>query len=224
MGMNVSYGVSGVNGVNNQPQKKANYGTKIGAGLGLAAGVARVFQTRGLVSDLSNQMLQAGLPKIITRVSTAVGVALALGLFTGAGALIGKGVQKLVNHFKKDEPKGVIPGKNPNPSNVKPDPALIEKYGANMKNVRTVTTKDKEEYVIVDGHPKEVYRKNPETGELEFKTSVCDGSWGPELSDEALIKSIKDTEKAIKDFEKNGKLAADVANSKVTDFSHIFQK
>lgn len=190
---NVGLGV-----VNSQPQKKSNIGTKIGAGLGLAAGVARVIQERGRINEIGDQLIRSGYPKGAATASKLLGIVGAVALMSGVGALIGKGIQKVVNHFQKDKPKGVIPGKNPNPANVKPDADLIEKYGANAKNIRTVTTKDKEEYVIINGHPKKIYKKNPETGELEYKNSVYDGSWGPELSDEDLIESVKNVEKIRK--------------------------
>ena len=42
-------------------------------------------------------------------------------------------------------------------------------------------------YVIMNGHPKKVYKKNSETGKLEFQYSVYDGSWGIEMSNEDII-------------------------------------
>ncbi len=183
-----------------QPQKKSNLGTKIGAGVGLATGIVRVIQTKDAIKAMGDRLIMSGYPKGVATASKTLGVVGAVALMAGVGALIGKGVQKVVNHFKKDKPKagGVIPGKNPNPVNVKPDAELIEKYGANNKNIRTVTTKDNEEYVIINGHPKKVYKKNPETGELEFKSAVYDGSWGPEMPDDELVETLKEQEKILK--------------------------
>ena len=196
----MSMTVGGVNsGVNNNPQKKSNIGTKIGAGIGLAVGAVRLYQTRNLINELGDQLILAGQSKAAANAAKGLGAFGAVALFVGVGALVGKGVQKLVNHFKKDkiEPKGVIPGENPNPQpKVEGNP--FEKYRADASKLgRTVKTKDKEEYVIFDGHPKKVFKKNPETGELEFKIEVYDGSWGKEASDEAIVELIKTFDKEL---------------------------
>lgn len=43
------------------------------------------------------------------------------------------------------------------------------------------------DFIVVNGHPKKVYKKNQETGKLDFQYSVYDGSWGNEMSNKDII-------------------------------------
>ena len=195
--MTMMVGFTGA-GTNNISEKKTNYGSKIGAGIGIATGIARTFVKRGIIKDLGGNLIISGHSPAVARSSQVLGIALGIGLLAGLGALIGKGVEKIVNIFKKDEPKGVIPGGNPKPTlKVEGDP--FEKYRKAPQSVgRKVMTKDGEEYVIHDGHPKTVYKKDKETGELILQSSVYDGSWGKEMSDEDLIVTIKQNQELEK--------------------------
>ena len=149
-------------------QNKRDLGAKIGAGAGLAAGIVRAYRSRDAVKSINNEVIYSGVSKSIAKFSNFIGITVFLAITTGVGALVGKVIEKAVNHFKKsksEQPK---------------DPFAP----------RTVMTKDKEEYVINPGHPKTIYKKNPKTGELEYVTQVYDGSWGKEASDEDLIKVL----------------------------------
>jgi len=48
-------------------------------------------------------------------------------------------------------------------------------------------SKQYSDIVIISGHPKKVYKRNRDTGKLEFQYSVYDGSWGREMSNEEII-------------------------------------
>lgn len=149
-------------------KKNSNLGTKVGAGVGLAAGVVNGYLRRNALDEYCKQMVESGASKNMAKFSKGFGLVAGIAIFTGLGALAGKGVQKLVEHFKKDEAKTPT------------DPLAP----------RTVKTKKDGEFVIQPGHPKTVYKKNPQTGELEFVTQVYDGSWGKEMSDKDLIKVL----------------------------------
>ena len=84
-------------------------------------------------------------------------------------------------NFTNSVPLGVSNGVNKTPQN-------IPQYVNNA--LPTVKGKDGEEYVVENGHPKTIYKKNPQTGKLEYVTQVYDGSWGRESSDEDLIRVL----------------------------------
>ena len=159
--------------------KKSNLGAKIGAvaGLTISSGtyyfaqknidkVVKKVVTKENLSKLQSKKISAVLKNTPTKAAALVGIVVA----TGIGALLGKGVQKLVNNFS-------------NHSKVYKDTGAIF-------CPKPIKGKDGMEYVVMGGHPKTVYRKNPETGKLELITQVYDGSWGKELSDKDLIKTI----------------------------------
>ncbi len=188
---------TGINGVN-EANKKSNTGAKIGAGVGFAVGAVRSYLKRDVINELGDSLILSGHSKTMANVSKGLGVVIGLGMLMGVGALVGKGVENLVNHFKKDKQKGVLPGGDPDKKPVvEGDP--FEKYRKAPQDLtRSVKTKDGEEYVIQDGHPKVVYKKDNKTGKLTYQSSVYDGSWGKEMSDEDLIASMKEVEKLVK--------------------------
>lgn len=192
--------MSMVSAVGNNPnysvKKNSNTGAKIGAGVGLAAGIARTFMKRDVINQLGDSLILRGYSKTVANSSKALGIALGVGLFVGAGALIGKGIQKLVNHFKGEK---------------KPEFQLV----------RTVT-KNGQEYVIEDGHPKTVYKKNPKTGELTQLGQVYDGSWGKEIDDDVLVDNVI---KMRNGYQKKGNDAPNIPEGmKVPSYDHIFNK
>ncbi|MBO6272417.1 hypothetical protein J6O48_06525 [bacterium] len=154
----------------NTTNSKNNYstGAKIGAGVGLAAGLARTYAIKDLIKQTYHDSIELGKSKGAAKVGMGLGFAITTGLFIGTGALIGAGVQKLINHYKKDKTE-------------QPENPLEPK---------TIKTKKDGEFLVVKGHPKTVYKKNPETGEFEMVTQVYDGSWGKEISDKDLIKVL----------------------------------
>ncbi len=189
---------AGMNGENSKPNKKSNLGAKIGAGVGVAIGAVRAFKKREMINQLGDSLILAGQSRAVANISKVAGVAVGIGLLAAVGSLVGKGVEKLINHLKKDEPKGVLPGGDPNKKpEVEGDP--FEKYRKAPQDLtRNVKTKDGEEYVIQDGHPKVIYKKDNKTGKLTYQSAVYDGSWGKEMSDDDLIASMKETEKLAK--------------------------
>lgn len=94
---------------------------------------------------------------------------MALGIFAGVGALVGKGVGKIVNHFRKSD----------SVADAKPD-----------KEPPTIKVKGEGEFKVVDGNPRKVYKKDPETGEWKFRTEVYDGSWDKPCSDKDLVNNL----------------------------------
>lgn len=59
-----------------------------------------------------------------------------------------------------------------------------------VNQLEEVRTENNEIYVIEQGHPKTVYKKNPQTGDFNYVTQVYDGSWGKEMSNADLIRVL----------------------------------
>ena len=92
-------GINNINpGVSN---KKSNTGAKIGAAAGIATGVVRTYMVRDAIKTSSELALASGHSKFMVRSSQAVGIAVAVAVMAGVGALIGAGIEKAVKHFKK---------------------------------------------------------------------------------------------------------------------------
>lgn len=176
-----------------EPQKKTGYGAKVGACAGLAAGLARVYVKRGLLNQMNDVFIAAGHSLRSARAAQIVGVGVAIAILTGVGALVGKGVEKVINHFSKNKPKGVMPGKNPKQPIYNEKDETFEKYRKAPMVMRTINSSEGDEYVIKDGHPKVVYKKDKETGDLVYQSAVYDGSWGKEMPDEDIVNNIKKT-------------------------------
>ena len=97
--------MTGINSVNvaNCQYKKSNTGAKIGAAAGLATGVVRTYLVRDALKTSSELALANGYSKAFVRSTQFMGIALAVGAMAGVGALIGAGIQKAINHFKKGD-------------------------------------------------------------------------------------------------------------------------
>lgn len=97
--------MTGINSVNvaNSQYKKSNTGAKIGAAAGLATGVVRTYLVRDALKTSAELALANGYSKAFVRSTQFMGIALAIGAMAGVGALIGAGIQKAVNHFKKGD-------------------------------------------------------------------------------------------------------------------------
>ena len=132
MSMAVSF--TGTAGNSQTTNKKNVSGAKIGAGVGFAYGAVRTFMKRDVINQLGDSLVLAGRSKAVANASKGIGIVIGIGVLMGIGALVGKGVEKAVNHFKKDKPKGVIPGGNPKEMpKVEGDP--FSKYRVADKNV-----------------------------------------------------------------------------------------
>jgi len=165
MGMSVNFiAASNVGKVNNlKSEKNSNLGAKIGATAGSVLIAANMYKSKSLIKTIYREM-----PKPASIGTIAFGVAGALAIATGLGALAEKGIKKASAYLKN---RKNVDGKPVDPS-----------------APNTVKTKEGE-FVVEKGHPKKIYKKTAD-GKLEFVTEVYDGSWGKESSDEDLIKVI----------------------------------
>ncbi len=120
-----------------EPQKKTGYGAKVGACAGLAAGLVRAYIKRDMLNQMNDMYIAAGHSVKGARAAQIVGVGIAVGLMTVLGALIGKGVEKVINHFNKDNPRGVIPGKNPHQPIYYVKDEAFEKYRKAPQDLRS---------------------------------------------------------------------------------------
>ena len=162
--------------------KKSNLGTKIGALAGFTASSAAMYLSRDVfgkgVQKFQEYVKEQNLTKLdaaelsaVTKSAGMIAVVLGLVAATGIGALVGKGISKLVNHFSKK--------------------AIVDKENNTYTyNPKTIKGKDNQEYYVKHGHPKTLYRKNSETGKFEQVAQVYDGSWGKEMSDEDFVKMM----------------------------------
>lgn len=85
------------------PKKTSNAkkGAMIGAGLGVANTAASLFKSKGALKEALNTVTQAGLSRNKAIASFAVGTAIGLAVSVGIGSLLGAGIGKIVDHFKK---------------------------------------------------------------------------------------------------------------------------
>ena len=85
------------------PKKTSNAkkGAMIGAGLGVANTAVSLFKSKGVLKETLNTVTQAGLSKNKAIASFAVGTAIGLAVSVGIGSLLGAGIGKIVDHFKK---------------------------------------------------------------------------------------------------------------------------
>ena len=97
----VSFGSA--NAVYTPKKKSTKTGTAIGAGLGLAYSAASFIKNKGRISPIIQEAVKNGLSKNKAIACLAAGLAIGAALCMGIGALVGKGVHALVNHFKKDK-------------------------------------------------------------------------------------------------------------------------
>lgn len=85
------------------PKKTSNAkkGAMIGAGLGLANSAFSLYRSRAMLKEGINAGIQLGFGKNRTIVSIATGLAFGLAVSVGIGSLLGAGIGKIVDHFKK---------------------------------------------------------------------------------------------------------------------------
>lgn len=85
------------------PKKTSNAkkGAMIGAGLGVANSVVSTAMKKDILKGTIEILTQSGISKNKAVASIGAGLALGLALSTGVGALIGGGIGKIVDHFKK---------------------------------------------------------------------------------------------------------------------------
>lgn len=121
----------------NESQKKKGYGAKVGACAGLAAGLVRAYIKRDMLNQMNDMYISAGHSVKGARAAQIVGVGVAIAILTGVGAPIGKGVEKVINHFNKDNPRGVIPGKNPHQPIYYVKDEAFEKYRKAPQDLRS---------------------------------------------------------------------------------------
>lgn len=89
--------------------KPSSIGTKIGAGVGAAYCLTAGIKNRKMIPDAINLGNIHGLSKAKSIASLATGMAIGAAAIIGIGALIGKGIGKVVEHFqaKKKAPETV---------------------------------------------------------------------------------------------------------------------
>lgn len=56
---------------------------------------------------------------------------------------------------------------------------------------KTQTKAKVDDYVVVNGHPKRVYKLDPKTGLATHITDIYDGSWGREMTRDEIIASVE---------------------------------
>lgn len=85
------------------PKKTSNAkkGAMVGAGLGVANTAVSLLKNKGVLKEALNTATQAGLTKNKAIASFAVGTAIGLAVSVGIGSLLGAGIGKIVDHFKK---------------------------------------------------------------------------------------------------------------------------
>ena len=85
------------------PKKTSNAkkGAMIGAGLGVANSVVSTALKKDIFKGTIEILTQSGISKNKAVASIGAGLALGLALSTVTGALIGGGIGKIVDHFKK---------------------------------------------------------------------------------------------------------------------------
>ncbi len=85
------------------PKKTSNAkkGAMIGAGLGVANTTVSLVKHKGALKEFFNAVTQSGLPKNKAIASLAVGAAIGSAVSICIGSLLGAGVGKIVDHFKK---------------------------------------------------------------------------------------------------------------------------
>lgn len=168
MGMTVNFTGAKTNPNVTTNKKSTKTATYIGAGLGTGWAVRNLVKNRAIVTNVIDNMVLQGVPKGMAKGSAAAGAAMSMALLGTVGALVGKGVGKIINHFRKSDDAAEKPDKEP----------------------PTIKVKGESEFKVEPGHPKKVYKKDPETGEWEFQTAVYDGSWGKESSDKELVTNL----------------------------------
>ncbi len=62
----------------------------------------------------------------------------------------------------------------------------VAQYIISKKQSSVIKTKNGE-FKVENGHPKTIFRKNPQTREWERMYQVYDGSWGKEVPNEVLV-------------------------------------
>ena len=97
----VSFGSA--NAVYTPKKKSTKTGTLIGAGVGLAYSAANAIKNKGQIPAIIQEAVANGLSKNKAIACIVGGLAIGAALYTGLGAVIGKGVNAIVNHFKKDK-------------------------------------------------------------------------------------------------------------------------
>lgn len=85
------------------PKKTSNAkkGAMVGAGLGVANTAVSLLKNKGVLKEALNTVTQAGLSRNKAIASFAVGTAIGLAVSVGIGSLLGAGIGKIVDHFKK---------------------------------------------------------------------------------------------------------------------------
>lgn len=97
----VSFGSA--NAVYTPKKKSTKTGTAIGAGIGFAYSAANAIKNKGQIPALIQEAVTNGMTKNKATACIVGGLVLGAALYTCLGALIGKGVNAVVNHFKKDK-------------------------------------------------------------------------------------------------------------------------
>ena len=85
------------------PKKTSNAkkGAMIGAGLGVANTAVRMLKNKSVLKEAFDTLTLAGLSRNKAIASFAVGTAIGLAISVGIGSLLGAGIGKIVDHFKK---------------------------------------------------------------------------------------------------------------------------
>lgn len=89
----------------NKPKKTSptKRGTMIGAGVGALNSAASIYCARGWYKGAYKGLLESGITKNKSIAMLAFGVVLGCAISVGVGSLIGAGIGKLVEHFKKPD-------------------------------------------------------------------------------------------------------------------------
>lgn len=90
-----------------KPTSKAKRGARIGATFGVVAGVSRVVKNRSAIKGMIDSVIKLGVPKAKVYCAAGAGAVLGIALVSGIMSLVGAGVGKLVDHFKKPKAEKV---------------------------------------------------------------------------------------------------------------------
>lgn len=103
MGMSVNF-MGGTGAATQTTRKKSTKAaTYIGAGTAAAYGIRNLVKNKATLQGTLNELMKSGLSKTATRGLAGAGIAIGIGSLMLVGGLIGKGVGKLINHFRKDD-------------------------------------------------------------------------------------------------------------------------